>query len=468
MASSWKISPPNYVDAVKWIASYIQCAVIHGKLAVQCLWIRVDTEIERYSVSHSTTTCIELMYVGKPVCVSLCVGKSAVSKLISLCPKDVEAQYCWREGNLDIRRTLAINGLVCERGHVYNSCIPTLESRRSLPSILSSASNFDIHIMPGFLPEPLRMLVTNPAIWDFSSDGPLPYALRQKFTGRLPPVTSDISFASRTVLVTGATSGVGLEAARQLAQLGPRLLILGARNLSKANRIKREIEEKIPHLTVRTAELDLESLSSVDRFVDELSANTIRLDLALLNAGFFGHDDRITEDGYSPLFQVNFLSTAYLALRLLPLLRETAIQQGAAALHAPRLVLVTSEGHAWTTFPDLPEQTENNTLPILSVFREKKTLGSADDQYYRAKLLLALFGKELSRRLSAADINTTVVITTPGFCASNFFPDGVMTRLIQLTSARSIQQGGALHVFAATAQGPEIHGAYLRDGKPTR
>jgi hypothetical protein len=104
----------------------------------------------------------------------------------------------------------------------------------------------------------------------------------------------------------------------------------------------------------------------------------------------------------------------------------------------------------------------------LSVFRDKNTLGSADDQYARAKLLLALFGKELSRRLTAAEKDTTVVITTPGFCASNFFPDGMMTRLIQFTSARSAQQGGALHVFAATAQGPEIHGAYLRDGKPTR
>ncbi|CAG8271102.1 unnamed protein product [Penicillium salamii] len=320
--------------------------------------------------------------------------------------------------------------------------------------------------MPGFLPEPLRMLVSNPALWDFSSDGPIPYAMRQKFTGNPPSVNSDNPVASKIVLVTGATSGVGLEAARQLAQLGPRLLILGVRNLSKANRIKSEIQENMPHLTVQVAELDLESLSSVDRFVEELNANSIHLDLALLNAGFFGHDDRMTEDGYSPLFQVNFLGTAYLALRLLPLLRESTIQSETSA-RSPRLVLVTSEGHAWTTFPDLPEPENKNTLPILSVFREKKTLGSADDQYYRAKLLLALFGKELSLRLTAAKTDTTVVITTPGFCASNFFPSDVMTRLIQFTSARSIQQGGALHVFAATAQGSDIHGAYLRDGKPT-
>ncbi|KAE8380935.1 hypothetical protein BDV26DRAFT_290017 [Aspergillus bertholletiae] len=322
--------------------------------------------------------------------------------------------------------------------------------------------------MAGFLPEPLRMMVTNPAISDFTSDGPLPYALRQKFTAwPPPPAAADISLASQTVLVTGATSGVGLEAARQLAQLGPRLLILGARNLSKADGVKRQLEQDTPHIAVQVAELDLEDLSSVDRFVDGLHAGAIHLDLALLNAGFFAHDDRMTPDGYSALFQVNFLSTAYLALRLLPLLQTTTTAPGTSP-QGPRLVLVTSEAHAWTTFPVLPEPTDNSPLPILSSFRQKETLGSADDQYYGAKLLLALIGRELSRRLTTMQMATTVVITTPGFCASNFFPDSVMTRLIQWISARSIQQGGALHVFAATAQGPQMHGAYLRDGKPTR
>uniref|UniRef100_P9WEG6 Short chain dehydrogenase rstn4 n=1 Tax=Aspergillus nomiae NRRL (strain ATCC 15546 / NRRL 13137 / CBS 260.88 / M93) TaxID=1509407 RepID=RSTN4_ASPN3 len=320
--------------------------------------------------------------------------------------------------------------------------------------------------MAGYLPEPLRMMVTNPAISDFTSDGPLPYALRQKFTGwPPPPAAADISLASQTVLVTGATSGVGLEAARQLAQLGPRLLILGARNLSKADGVKRQLEQDTPHVAVQVAKLDLEDLSSVDRFVDGLHASAIHLDLALLNAGFFANDDRMTPDGYSSLFQVNFLSTAYLAFRLLPLLQTTTTAPEASP-QGPRLVLVTSEAHAWTTFPVPPEPAENS-LPILSSFRQKESLGSADDQYYRAKLLLALIGKELSRRLTTMQMATSVVITTPGFCASNFFPDSVMTRLIQLISARSIQQGGALHVFAATAQGPQMHGAYLRDGKPT-
>ncbi|KAL2851449.1 hypothetical protein BJX68DRAFT_266356 [Aspergillus pseudodeflectus] len=89
--------------------------------------------------------------------------------------------------------------------------------------------------MASFLPEPLRMILTNPAILDLSSNGPLPYALRQHFTGHPPPLPPDLLLACGSVLITGATAGVGLEAARQIASsLSPRVLYIGARDLAKA------------------------------------------------------------------------------------------------------------------------------------------------------------------------------------------------------------------------------------------
>lgn len=83
------------------------------------------------------------------------------------------------------------------------------------------------------------MMVTNLNILDFSSDGPLPYSLRQRFTGwhSLPP---DLCLVSKTVLITGATSEVGLEAARQLWRLGANVII-GARNITKAEDVKQEL-----------------------------------------------------------------------------------------------------------------------------------------------------------------------------------------------------------------------------------
>lgn len=305
-----------------------------------------------------------------------------------------------------------------------------------------------------FLPEPLRMMVTNPRLGDFSSDGPVPYALRQKVTG-FPAIPRDLSLSAKTVLVTGATSGVGLEASRQLLELGASLII-AARNQDRAQSVKQQFLEAVPSACVRTYELDMESLTSVDRFIDCISADgIISLDVALLNAGIFSRKRRRADDGTSHVMQINFRATAYLALRLLPFL-----QRGPAP---GRLALVSSEAHAWSTFspPAPPAQ-------VLASFQSPQVAIDPAEEYNTAKLFLALFGRELAARTNPTRL--VVVITTPGFCASGFFREGesLMTKLIYLTSARSSAQGGRLHVHAVTCPEDGLSGQYLRDGKKTR
>ncbi|KAK3994452.1 hypothetical protein QBC44DRAFT_322700 [Cladorrhinum sp. PSN332] len=314
-----------------------------------------------------------------------------------------------------------------------------------------------------FLPEPLRMLVTNPRIRDLSSDGPIAYALRQKVTGNLS-LPKDLSLAGKTILVTGATSGVGLEASRQLLQLGANLII-GARSLQRAEAVRADFFKSLPDASSRLAiyELDMESLASVDRFIDRISADGIVFDVVLLNAGVFSRSGRgdITKtqapDPLDPptphLMQVNFRATAYLALRLLPVIRQLG-----------RLVLVTSEAHAWSAYQQPPPP---RPAKILDGLDKVAPVGDADEEYYAAKLFLALFGRELARRTDPEKLTT--VLTTPGFCASGFFREGesVMTKIIYATSARSSAQGARLHLHAMTAPtGPDTFqsGSYLRDG----
>ncbi|KAH9209067.1 hypothetical protein DL95DRAFT_270487, partial [Leptodontidium sp. 2 PMI_412] len=256
---------------------------------------------------------------------------------------------------------------------------------------------------------------------------------------------------SQTVLVTGATSGVGKEAARNLLKLGASLVI-GARNVIKAENVKMEFLEEHRGAEIQIFELDMESFDSIDRFIKQLTFEKIYLDVALLNAGFFSRDTKMTADGYVDIFQVNFLGTAYLSLLLLPFMRST---------NSPaRLVLVSSEAHAWTHF----KKSKSNT--ILSTFQQAIP-GQEADQYYLSKLFLALFGRELGSFVNEKQV--VVTTTTPGFCASGFFPsDGLLTKLIKMTSARSSEQGASLHIYAVTAAASAVHGKYLRDGCETR
>ena len=146
------------------------------------------------------------------------------------------------------------------------------------------------------------MLASNPNILDFSANGPIPYILRQKLTS-VPIKPTPHSLESKTVLVTGATSGVGLEAARQFIACGANV-ILGVRDTCKGEMVKRDLLECNPEGEVEVLGLDLKSFASVDAFVEELKSRHTYLDIAVMNAGLFSRGLGISSDGYDVLLQV--------------------------------------------------------------------------------------------------------------------------------------------------------------------
>lgn len=153
------------------------------------------------------------------------------------------------------------------------------------------------------IPEPLRMIACNRHLFDFSSDGPISYVLRQKIT-RPPSIPPDLSLESYTILVTGATSGVGLEASRQFLQLRARL-ILGVRNVGKGEQVKHALLQDVPGGTVDVLELDLQSFKSVEDFMVALGKLVDSVDIAVMNAGLFTRTEQLTPDGYHMLLQVS-------------------------------------------------------------------------------------------------------------------------------------------------------------------
>lgn len=127
-----------------------------------------------------------------------------------------------------------------------------------------------------------------------------------------------------TYLITGATSGLGLQAALRLARQGGNRLILPVRDPRRGEAIRRELE-LAEQVRVSVPQLDLASLKNVAAFLKGL-ADEVFLDGVLLNAGVQSADRiEFTEDGYETTFAVNHLANYFMMQALLRYLRPRAI-----------------------------------------------------------------------------------------------------------------------------------------------
>ncbi len=137
-------------------------------------------------------------------------------------------------------------------------------------------------------------------------------------------VTTSLSLHDKTAIVTGASSGVGLELARVLALRGA-TVILACRNVDKGrSAIERAAlpDEARPRCLVRAC--DLAVRASVDRFADELATEGRAIDRVALNAGVFGLPYRLTGDGLEYTYASNYAGHFVLLHRLLTDGRLTA------------------------------------------------------------------------------------------------------------------------------------------------
>ncbi|HEY5412344.1 MAG TPA: SDR family NAD(P)-dependent oxidoreductase [Caulobacteraceae bacterium] len=154
-----------------------------------------------------------------------------------------------------------------------------------------------------------------------------------------------MNLQGKTILITGATDGLGEQVALMAAKAGANVLLHG-RNREKAE----PVLEAVKHAGSGGAELylaDLASLDDVRRLAGEVAASHPRLDVLLNNAGvalFGGQPRQLTAGGQELHFQVNYLSHFLLTLLLLPILKASA---------PARIVNVSSLGHAPIDFDDV-------------------------------------------------------------------------------------------------------------------
>jgi NAD(P)-dependent dehydrogenase (short-subunit alcohol dehydrogenase family) len=144
--------------------------------------------------------------------------------------------------------------------------------------------------------------------------------------------------AGRLVVITGANSGTGLEAARRLSEAGARV-IMAVRTVAKGEQAREGILARHPHAELEVRRVDLADLASVAEFADGLIADGTPLDLLVNNAGVMAVPNRMTTaDGFELQFGSNFLGPFALTVRLLPLLlrapapRVTTMSSGVASV----------------------------------------------------------------------------------------------------------------------------------------
>jgi NAD(P)-dependent dehydrogenase (short-subunit alcohol dehydrogenase family) len=162
----------------------------------------------------------------------------------------------------------------------------------------------------------------------------LPEELQFMANARKPQKTTDAQLDGQRVVLTGATSGVGYEAAKRLSQAGANLVLV-CRNPEKASRVQKELDEA-NRTQVDVVLADFSRLDEVRRAADEILTRFPRIDVLINNAGVHRTQRTLTEAGFETVFCVNHLASFLLTRLLLDRLIESA---------PTRIIQVNSEGH---------------------------------------------------------------------------------------------------------------------------
>lgn len=253
----------------------------------------------------------------------------------------------------------------------------------------------------------------------------------------------------KTVLVTGATDGIGKESARRLAEMGARILAVG-RNAEKGVACVDELQAVTGSNDIEFLRADLSVQAEVRQLAATVKDRVDRLDVLLNNAGVLMFRREETRDGIEMTFGLNHLSYFLLTHELLDLLKASG---------PSRVVNVASIAHrrARLDFDDL----------------ELKTGFRAMKAYSRSKLANVMFTYALSRRLAGSGVTANCL--HPGFVRTHFGQNnGFFARMgvslaMRFGNAISVAQGAQTSIFLASA--PEVaeqSGYYFDDCKAVK
>ncbi|KAK7573401.1 hypothetical protein V9T40_010592 [Parthenolecanium corni] len=242
---------------------------------------------------------------------------------------------------------------------------------------------------------------------------------------------SQTNLRGKTVLITGANSGIGKETALDMARRDARV-IMACRNTDKAEEAKKKIIMQTKNTDIVVRKLDLSCLKSVRQFAHEINQTEPRLDILIHNAGVANtFDKRITEDGLEVTMATNQYGPFLLTHLLIDLLKKSK---------PSRIVIVTSELYRFAR---------------LSLSNPNPIHGLPAYLYYVSKYANILFTLELAQRLEGSGVTANCL--HPGMVDSGIwrnvpFPLNIPLWLIVKTCFKTAREGAQTTIYCAVSQ----------------
>jgi NAD(P)-dependent dehydrogenase (short-subunit alcohol dehydrogenase family) len=262
-------------------------------------------------------------------------------------------------------------------------------------------------------------------------------------------VVADLDLSGKKILITGASGGLGAQAARVLAGRGA-AIVIAARDETRSAQARSDILAIHPNADISYVKLELDDLMSVRAAAKNVLADHPALDVVIANAGVMACEHKQTRDGFEYQFGVNHIGHFLFTCLLVP-----ALQQ----VKAGRVVVLSSAGHKFGAV-DLDDYNFDNQ-PY------QKWLS-----YGRSKTANALFAVGLNQRIQGLGMTANAV--HPGMIATDLGRHLTKEDIEQLSDMaantgadyKSLEQGAATEVWAATALELEGKGGlYLEDSQ---
>ncbi|WCJ26301.1 NAD(P)-binding Rossmann-fold superfamily protein [Euphorbia peplus] len=270
-------------------------------------------------------------------------------------------------------------------------------------------------------------------MWIFGWKGPSGYSARST----AEHVTYGIDGTSLTAIITGASSGIGVETARVFALRGVHV-VMAVRNVETGKQVKEAILKEIPSAKVEVMELDLSSMASVRKFASEYISSGLPLNLLINNAGVMAPPFMLSKDNIEFQFATNHIGHFLLTDLLLETMKNTARESNQEG----RIVNVSSDGHNFSyregiRFDKINDQSAYSSIPA----------------YGQSKLANILHANELARRLKADGVDISANSLHPGAIATNILRhhsivDGMVSMFGKYV-LKNVQQGAATTCYVA-------------------